>query len=193
MRGARGWWEPSAGCGVGCDVQAVGACWQRAGSEMLGWKPMGLLKTTPQVLSTLWEPAVEEWPHGPCHCTDARAPFSGGQGDLISGSARVPAVSTHSAQMSSGELAGEHSKASQCQSYFLKGKCFIVQFYAAIWCSGHLSRRTVSRLLMAGDVKLQPGQNSSAKVILSSGQRKKCQGANKMLLLKALPGINNLF
>lgn len=70
----------------------------------------------------------------------------------------------------SGELAGEDSKASQHQSYLLKGKHFIVQFYATIWCHSNLSQRTVSRLLMPGDVKLQLGQNSGAKVVLNSSQ-----------------------
>lgn len=193
--GARGQGLAGAkrGCGGGCEVWAAGACWQRARREVLGWKP--------------FHGSSENHATGPFHLMGAcgRGMATRGHatarmlehlslaGREISGCARVPAVSTHSAQISSGELSGEHSKASQHQSYFLKGKYFFVQFYAAIWCGGHLSQRTVSGLLMAGDVKLQPGQDSSAKVILSSSQSKKCQGDNKMLLLKALPGINNLF
>lgn len=53
---------------------------------------------------------------------------------------------------------GRNCDTSQYQSYFSKGKHFIVQFYATILYGGHLSQRTLSRLLVPGDLKLQPGQ-----------------------------------
>lgn len=68
------------------------------------------------------------------------------------------------------EGTGRNSDSSWHQSYFSKGNHFIVQFYAAILHSGHLSQRTLSRLLVPGDLKLQHGQDSGARVILNSGQ-----------------------
>lgn len=158
------------GVEVGVMFRQQGACWQWVGSEVLGWKP--------------FHGSSENQATGPFHlmwvcgrgmatqgCAAARMLVHLSlESRELSGSARVPAVRSWCMD-SSGKLAGEDSKASQHESYSLKGKHFIVQFYATIWRCGHLSQRTVSRLVMPGDVKLQPGQASGAKVILNSSQR----------------------
>lgn len=88
---------------------------------------------------------------------------------MFSGSARVPALSRLC--MDSFWGVGRRGQQSLTASeLFIERKTFYCPVYATLWCCSNLSQRTVSSLLMPGDVKLQLGQNSGAKVVLNSSQ-----------------------
>lgn len=148
--------------GAKCRVHFVGwqgAWWWPTGTSVLGRKPpCHRLTAKPQGFSVTRE---QDSGRGP-------APLSWGQGAFRP--ARGEERGLRQVVGSWQEGTGRNCDTSQYQSYFSKGQHFIVQFYAAILHRGRLSQRTLSRLLVPGDLKLQPGQGSGARAILNSSQ-----------------------